>query len=69
MKAGNPKTVGELLSLFENADLSKPLVGTYETTWAPVYIYEAKDGTAVVDLDAEFYREQIESGDIPVEHG
>ena len=65
---GTVKSIGELQELIKDLDPKKPLVGTFESTFKTPSIYEAKDGSVVIDLDDCFYKDDIESGDMPVQH-
>ena len=66
--SGYPHTIGELQELIKDLDPKKKLAGTWESTWSEVSIYEAKDGTVVIDLDEDLYKDAIASGDMLVDH-
>jgi uncharacterized protein YndB with AHSA1/START domain len=66
--SGNPKTIGELQELIKDIDPNKKIVGTWETTWWNVSIYESKDGAVVIDLDGNSYKDSIVTGEMPVDY-
>ena len=63
-----PKTVKELQEVLSMMPTNAPITGTWQGTFNDVSVYQAKDGGVVIDLDQEFYRAEIESGQIKPEY-
>lgn len=56
-------TIRQLLDALESFPLDATVVGTWEGTVREISIYQAKDGTVLIDADGEFYRNRFESGE------
>lgn len=61
------ETVGDLIYALNEFDPTTKVIGTWESVGTKVYVYKAKDGTAVVDCDGESYRECWENGEFSTE--
>lgn len=63
----DPKTVKEMQIVLSRMPSDAKILGTWQGMFWGVGVYQSKNGSLIIDLDENLYREQIESGELTPE--
>ena len=56
-------TIQELIIELSKYDPNEKIIATWEGTTMEFSVYQAKDGTVLIDADDDFYKEKFVSGE------
>jgi hypothetical protein len=59
-QCAGPQTVAELMAVLEQHDPQARVVGTWEGVFAEIHVYEGADGTVLLDVDGESYKDRFQ---------
>jgi hypothetical protein len=58
------ETVQQLIEALSRFPADAPVIGTWEGQAEAVSVYQAKNGTVIIDVDADNYRHLFEGGQL-----